>query len=57
MCRSLQDEGVFVNRFVPLACAPNNCLIRISFMATHTREQLDFALLKLEKCGKELGII
>ncbi len=57
MTRMLQDEGVFVNPVVPPATEPGKCLIRISFMATHTESQLDFALEKLKKCGKALDII
>ncbi|MFP4460519.1 MAG: aminotransferase class I/II-fold pyridoxal phosphate-dependent enzyme [Candidatus Zixiibacteriota bacterium] len=57
LCKMLQDEGVFVNPVVPPATTPNRSLIRISFMATHSIEQLDFALEKLEKCGKALGLI
>jgi 7-keto-8-aminopelargonate synthetase-like enzyme len=31
-------------------------LIRISLMATHTDSQIDFALEKLGKVGRELGL-
>ena len=57
MCKRLQDEGVFVNPVVPPAVAPGQELIRISLMATHTDKQIDFALEKIGKVGKELGII
>ena len=46
----LFDEGVFVNPVVPPACSPNDTLIRFSLMATHTKEQVDFAIEKLVKC-------
>jgi 7-keto-8-aminopelargonate synthetase-like enzyme len=36
---------------------PKKSLIRISLMATHTQSQIAFALEKLEKVGKELGLI
>jgi 8-amino-7-oxononanoate synthase len=39
------------------AVAPGQELIRISLMATHTDGQVDFALDKLGKVGKELGLI
>lgn len=55
--KRLDDEGVFVNPVIPPAVPPNSCLIRCSFMATHTREQLDFALDKFRQIGKELKII
>ena len=37
--------------------APGDELIRISLMATHTDKQIDFALEKFEKVGKELGLL
>lgn len=52
----LFDEGVFVNPVVPPACSPNDTLIRFSLMATHTKEQVDFAIEKLVKCFKALNI-
>jgi 8-amino-7-oxononanoate synthase len=57
MWRRLGEEGVFINPVIPPAVPPNSCLIRCSFMATHTREQLDRALDKFRHIGKELQII
>jgi len=57
MNKMLEDEGMFVNPVVPPAVQPNQCLIRLSFMATHTDEDLAFALDKLRKVGRELGVI
>ena len=57
MCKRLHEEGVFVNPVVSPAVAPGQELIRISLMATHTDQQVDFALDKLGKVGKELGLI
>lgn len=57
ICKRLQDEGVFVNPVVSPAVAPGHELIRISLMATHTDEQIDFALEKISKVGRELGLI
>jgi 7-keto-8-aminopelargonate synthetase-like enzyme len=57
MCKRLQEEGVFVNPVVPPAVKPNQSLIRVSLMATHTSEQIERALKAFEKVGKELGII
>jgi 8-amino-7-oxononanoate synthase len=56
-CKRLHEEGVFVNPVVSPAVAPGEELIRISLMATHTSTQIDFALDKLGKVGKELGLI
>jgi 8-amino-7-oxononanoate synthase len=57
LCKRLEEEGVFVNPVVPPAVAPGQELIRISLMATHTDRQIDFALDKLAKTGKELGLL
>ena len=57
MWRRLAEESVFINPIVPPAVPPNGCLIRCSFMATHTKEQLDLALDKFQQIGKELQII
>jgi 8-amino-7-oxononanoate synthase len=57
LCKRLQEEGVFVNPVVSPAVAPGHELIRISLMATHTDQHIDFALEKLGKVGKELALI
>ncbi len=57
MCKRLEEEQIFVNPVIPPAVPPNDCIIRISLMATHTDAQIEFALDKLEKVGKELKII
>jgi 7-keto-8-aminopelargonate synthetase-like enzyme len=56
-CKRLQEEGLFVNPVVSPAVAPGQEIIRLSLMATHTDKQVDFALDKLGKVGKELGLI
>ena len=56
VCKRLEEEGVFVNPVVSPAVRPAQELIRISLMATHTDAQIDFALEKLAKVGKELGL-
>ena len=55
--KMLFDEGVFVNPVVSPAVAPDSTLIRFSLMATHTKEQLDYAMAKIQKCFKKLNII
>jgi 8-amino-7-oxononanoate synthase len=55
--RYLFEHGVFVNPVVSPAVAPSDTLIRFSLMATHTMEQLDFALDKIEKCFKKVGVL
>ena len=55
--RMLLDDGIFVNPVVSPAVPPQDTLIRISFMATHTREQVDVLLEKIEKNFRLLNII
>jgi 7-keto-8-aminopelargonate synthetase-like enzyme len=57
MWKTLYDEGVFVNPVVPPATTPGRCLIRTSYMATHSDEMLDRALGVIEKVGRKLGVI
>lgn len=53
----LFDEGLFVNPVVAPAVAPDSTLIRFSFMASHTFEQIDFAFDKIQKIFKKYGIL
>ena len=57
MAMRLHQEGLFVNSVLPPGVPANKCLIRISLMATHTASQIEMALEKLKKVGKELGLI
>jgi len=57
MARLLEDYGVFANPVVPPAVPPKRSLIRTSYMATHTPEQLDRALEAFARAGRELGVI
>jgi 8-amino-7-oxononanoate synthase len=57
MAMMLQDEGIFTNVAVSPAVPDGKALIRTSYMATHTEEQLDRVLDAFEKVGKKLGLI
>jgi 8-amino-7-oxononanoate synthase len=57
LCKRLEEEGVFVNPVVAPGVLPGHELIRVSLMATHTDRQIDFALDKFAKVGRELGLI
>ncbi|MDT8395395.1 MAG: pyridoxal phosphate-dependent aminotransferase family protein [bacterium] len=57
MAMLLQDEGVFVNAVVSPATPPGRALLRTSYMATHTDEQLDRVLEVFEKVGRGVGLI
>ena len=43
IAKELYDEGVYVNSSLPPATAPNECLLRTSLMATHTKALCDEA--------------
>lgn len=57
MAMLLQEEGIFVNVAVTPAVPEGKALIRTSYMATHTEEQLDRVLSAFEKVGKAMGLI
>ena len=42
--KDLYEAGVYVNPVLPPATAPNECLLRTSYMATHTKPLLDEAM-------------
>jgi 7-keto-8-aminopelargonate synthetase-like enzyme len=56
-CKRLEEEGVFVNPVVSPGVPPGQELLRISLMATHTDRQIDFALDRMAKVGRELGLL
>jgi 7-keto-8-aminopelargonate synthetase-like enzyme len=47
--KELYEEGVYVNPVLPPATPADECLLRTSYMATHTVELLDEALDIIEK--------
>ena len=57
MTVKLQEAGVFANPVVSPAVPHGQAMIRTSYMASHTREHLDFALEAIARVGRELGII
>jgi 8-amino-7-oxononanoate synthase len=56
LARILLDEGIFVNPVVSPAVSKEDALIRFSLMATHTYEQLDEAIEKINRAFKELNV-
>ncbi len=55
--RDLLEEGVFVNPIVPPAVPKGQSLLRSSYMATHTNEDLDFILDAFGRVGRKHGIV
>lgn len=52
--KMLREEGVYVNPVVAPAVKPGQCRIRTSFTATHTKEQLDYALNAFKRVFEKL---
>ncbi len=55
--KELFEAGIFVNPVVSPAVASEDTLIRFSLMATHTKEQLDYALEAIQKVFKKHNLI
>ncbi len=57
MCKRLFENGVFVNPVISPAVPPGRELLRTSYMATHTEQQLDSVLEAFQKVGNQVGLI
>ncbi len=55
--KELFEAGVFVNPIVSPAVPPDMCLLRTSYMATHTDDILDRVIDIVGRIGKKLGVI
>lgn len=55
--RDLLEEGVFVNAVIPPAVPRGQALMRTSYMATHTDEELGFILEAFRRVGLKHGVI
>jgi len=55
--RDLFEAGIFVNPVVSPAVASQDSLIRFSLIATHTIEQIDYALETIRKIFKKYNLI
>lgn len=55
--KMLFDNGVFVNPVISPAVSPGRQLLRTSYMATHTEEQMDQVLEIFARVGKTVGLL
>jgi 8-amino-7-oxononanoate synthase len=55
--KELFEAGVFVNPIISPAVPPDMCLLRTSYMATHTDDELDRVIEIMARIGKKLGVI
>jgi 8-amino-7-oxononanoate synthase len=53
-CNQLFEQGVYVNPVIPPATPIGECLIRTSYTATHTKEQIDQAIERISDVLKGL---
>ncbi|MCS7057064.1 MAG: pyridoxal phosphate-dependent aminotransferase family protein [Thermoflexales bacterium] len=57
MWKSLYDQGVYTNPVLPPAVPPSKSLLRTSYMATHTDEQIETVLEVFERVGQQTGFL
>jgi len=57
MTKKLQERGVFANPVISPAVPKGRSMMRTSYMATHTMEQLERALDAFAAVGREMGVI
>jgi 8-amino-7-oxononanoate synthase len=57
MWKALFEAGVYTNPVIPPAVPPSKSLLRTSYMATHTEEQMNRVLELFERVGKQVGVI
>ena len=55
--RALFDAGIYVNVAIPPAVPAGQALLRTSYMATHTDEQMDRVLEAFATVGRHVGLI
>lgn len=55
--KELFDQGVFTNPVMPPAVPENSCRLRISLMATHNDDHIDFVLNAFARVGKRMAVI
>ena len=54
--RKIFDRGIFVNAILVPAVPPGRDLLRTSYMATHSDEQLDTILRVVSEVRQEIGL-
>jgi 8-amino-7-oxononanoate synthase len=55
--KELFEAGVFTNPVTPPAVPENSCRLRISLMATHTDDHIDFVLDAFARVGRTMAVI
>jgi 8-amino-7-oxononanoate synthase len=55
--KALYDAGIYTNPVISPAVPKGMALLRTSYMATHTEEQIDWALSVFEQVGRQMRLI
>lgn len=55
--RALLEQGVYVNLMLPPATRPDACLLRTSYSAAHSAEDVDRAVAAFAEVGRALAIV
>lgn len=56
MAKLLMDQGIFVNPVVSPAVSNEDALIRFSLMATHSFDQIDYAVEKIKMVAQQMKV-
>lgn len=56
MWKLLAEDGIFANPVLPPAVPPGRCIMRLSWMATHTDEHVERTLSSFARAGRLLGL-
>jgi 8-amino-7-oxononanoate synthase len=55
--KRLMEEGIYIPAIRPPTVKNGQSRLRVTLMATHTKEQVDVLILKLKEIGSQLGVI
>ncbi len=57
LSKKLFEDGIFITAIRPPTVAEGTSRLRITLMATHSREELKYVIVRLKTLGVEMGII
>jgi 8-amino-7-oxononanoate synthase len=57
MWRALLEAGIYTNIVLPPACRADACMLRTSYSAAHSSDDIDRALAAFERAGRALRVV